>query len=381
MKVLVTGGAGFIGSHTVDLLLRHGHEVRVLDALQPPVHQGGRWPDYLPAKVARQQGSVDDPAAWREALAGMDAVMHLAAYQDYLPNFSRFFHVNAAGTALLYELLVADEALKRQVKKVVVATSQAVYGEGRYVCPTHGTQFPGQRPLAQLEQRDWEPRCPAGGEVMTPQPTGEDDPPRPHNQYGISKLSQELICLNLGARYGIPTVAMRYSITQGPRQSFTNPYSGALRIFVQRVLHGRQPIAYEDGGQLRDFVTVWDVARANILALEDERANFRAFNVGGGKALTVLEYAHLVGRALDRPVSPEVPGRFRVGDTRHIISDIGALRALGWQPEHTLEEACAAYAEWAQAQPGFRDYSEEGAATMIQRGVVRSASASEEAKR
>jgi dTDP-L-rhamnose 4-epimerase len=355
-------------------LLQRGYDVRILDNLQAPVHQEHRWPDYVPSSVERIDGSVEDPRMWKAALQDVGAVIHLAAYQDYLPNFSRFFHTNAAGTALLYELLVADPALQKQVKKVVVATSQAVYGEGRYRCPVHGIQFPGQRPLEQLERRDWELHCPIGGEIMVPEPTQQDDPPRPHNQYGISKLAQELIALNLGQRYGIPTVAMRYSITQGPRQSFTNPYSGALRIFVQRLLHQRQPIVYEDGGQLRDYVTVWDVARANLVALEDDRATFRAFNVGGGAGLTVLEYAYLVGRALNLPVAPEVPGRFRVGDTRHIISDISALRALGWQPQETLEHAAAAYADWAKAQPGFRDYSDEGLTTMAQQGVVRSAS-------
>src|SRR5262245_43487252 len=384
MRVLVTGGAGFVGSHTVDLLLERGYDVRILDALQPPVHRDRRWPAYLPGeeggkvaprRVERIEGSVEDPAAWLAALRDVQAVLHLAAYQDYLPNFSRFFQVNAAGTALLYELLVGDPALAGGIKKVVVATSQAVYGEGRYRCPVHGTQYPGQRPLAQLERRDWEPRCPVGGETMTPEATSEDDPPRPHNQYGISKLSQELICLNLGARYGIPTVAMRYSITQGPHQSFTNPYSGALRIFVQRVLHGRQPVLYEDGGQLRDYVSVWDVARANVLVLEDARADFRAFNVGGGRAISVMEYARVVGRALNRSVSPEVPGRFRVGDTRHILSDVSRLRALGWEPEGSLEAAAAAYAEWAQAQPEFRDYTQEGAETLSRQGVVRSTTA------
>ncbi len=374
MRVLVTGGAGFIGSHTVALLLERGCDVRILDVLQPPVHRERRWPPYLPPGVQRLEGSVTDPAAWRDALRDVQAVVHLAAYQDYLPNFSRFFQVNAAGTALLYELLVAEPVLAKGIKKVVVATSQAVYGEGRYLCPVHGIQFPGQRPLEQLERREWEPRCPVGGETMTPQTTSEDDPPRPHNQYGISKLSQELICLNLGLRYGIPTVAMRYSITQGPHQSFTNPYSGALRIFVQRLLHGRQPVVYEDGSQLRDYVSVQDVAQANALVLEDGRADFQALNVGGGRALTVLEYAAVVGRALGRPVAPEVPGRFRLGDTRHIHSDVSRLRALGWEPRGSLEEAAAAYAEWAQSQADFRDYTEEGATTLAEQGVVRGAS-------
>ena len=369
--VLVTGGAGFIGSHTVDLLVARGDTVRVLDALIEPVHQAGTWPAYLSEGVQRIHGNVEDPATLRHALDGVDAVIHLAAYQDYLPNFSKFFHVNAAGTALLYELLVAEPILRRNLQKVVVATSQAVFGEGRYLCPVHGVQFPGQRTSAQLEASDWEPRCPVGGETMVPQATREDDPPRPHNQYGISKLSQELIALNLGARYDIPTVAMRYSITQGPRQSFTNPYSGALRIFVQRVLHGRSPVVYEDGMQLRDYVSVWDVARANLLALDDPRADFRALNVGGGQAITVLDYAQVVSRGLRVPVTTEVPGRFRVGDTRHILSDISGLRGLGWEPVHALEEAAAAYATWAQGQAGFRDYSEQGFRTMTDQGVLR----------
>ena len=380
MFVLVTGGAGFIGSHTVDLLLERGHRVRILDNLQAPVHQRKEWPDYVPDAAERLLGSVEDAETWKRALEDVDAVVHLAAYQDYLPNFSQFFRANAAGTALLYELLVADAGLAKRIKKIVVATSQAVYGEGRYACgnaecasqrSTWGVLFPGQRPLAQLERREWEVGCPQCGRALTPEATLEDDPLNPHNQYGISKLSQELICLKLGERYDLPTTAMRYSITQGPRQSFTNPYSGALRIFVQRLLHGRQPIVYEDGGQLRDYVTVWDVARANALALEDSRTDFKALNVGGGRALTVLEYAHLCGGALGLPVSPELPGRFRFGDTRHILSDISRLRGLGWEPRNTLEEAAQAYAEWAKRQPGFRDYSDEGIATMTQQGVVR----------
>ena len=222
-RILVTGGAGFIGSHTVDLLVARGDSVRVLDALLPPVHAAATWPSYLSAHVERIHGSVEDPATLRAALHEIDVVVHLAAYQDYLPNFSRFFHVNAGGTALLYELLVAEAALRDRVERIVVATSQAVLGEGRYECPVHGTRFPGQRPLAQLEARDWDPRCDDCGSAMATRPTFADDPPRPHNQYGISKLTQELIALNLGARYGIPTVAMRYSITQGPPAEFHEP--------------------------------------------------------------------------------------------------------------------------------------------------------------
>lgn len=367
MHILVTGGAGFIGSHTVDLLLRKGHQVRILDSLTPPVHVEGQVPAYVPPEAEFVLGDVRDRGAWERALTGIDAVFHFAAYQDYLTDFSKFFHVNSVGTALLYEIIVEK---KLPVQKIVVASSQSVYGEGRYECAADGAQFPALRPLVQLEKRDWEPYCPKCGRTMKPGLTDESQV-KPHNQYAMSKYTQEMIALNLGQRYGIPSVAMRFSITQGPRQSFRNAYSGVLRIFATRLLAGRPPICYEDGGQLRDYVSVYDVARANVLVMEDARANYQVFNVGGGKAITVKEYAQMIARTLGLALAPEIPGEFRFGDTRHIISDIGNLRALGWEPQVSLQEIVEGYVAWAREQPDLRDYYADAEREMKARGTVR----------
>jgi dTDP-L-rhamnose 4-epimerase len=303
------------------------------------------------------------------ALEGAEVVFHLAAYQDYLPDFSKFATTNDGGTALLYEVIVEK---KLPVHKVVVASSQATYGEGKYVCAEHGTQYPDLRPEAQLVRRQWEPLCAGCGQPMVPQWTDEARV-SPANQYAISKVAQELYALILGRRYGIPTVAMRYSITQGPRQSLRNAYSGILRIFTQRLLNGLPPVVYEDGNQIRDYVWVGDVARANLLVLEDERADYEAFNVGGNRKVTVLEYADLLIDQIGANVTPEVAGKFRFGDTRHIFSDIGKLRALGWEPTTPLDRIAEAYITWVAAQPDHQDRTADALRTMEKAGTVRAA--------
>lgn len=367
MRVLVTGGAGFIGSHTVDALLARGHEVRVLDALEPPVHTGD-WPAYLPGNIERVRGSVTDRAVLLRCLQGVDAVFHLAAYQDYLTDFSHFFQTNSVGTALLYELIVNE---RLPIAKVVVASSQAVYGEGAHQCPDHGVQHPTQRAGGQLDAQDWEVRCPVCGGPTAPVATSEATT-SPHNAYAISKRDQEDIALKFGRRYGIPSVALRYSIVQGPRQSFRNAYSGALRSFAVRVLAGRAPVVYEDGRQLRDYVSIHDVVDANLLALTDERAEGQAFNVGGDRQVTVLELAALVCAEAGVNLAPELPGLYRMGDTRHVFSDVSRLRALGWAPRVTQVEAVREYLAWAAEQPDVRDTFADARQRMEAAGVLRS---------
>jgi len=369
MRVLVTGGAGFIGSHTVDLLLARGHSVRILDALLPPVHQGGRPPAYLPAEAEFMLGDVRDRATWERALAGVSAVFHFAAYQDYLPDFSTFFHVNAVGTALLYEVAVAQHL---PLEKIVVASSQAIYGEGRHRCPRHGVQYPGPRSEAQLKAHEWDLRCPECGEPLEAQATPEDARLSPHNSYAMSKYAEETLAINLGRRYGLPTVGMRYSITQGARQSFRNAYSGAMRIFAMQALAGQPLSVYEDGQQWRDFVYVGDVARANLLVFEDARANGQVYNVGSGQAGSVLQLAECVAARAGTGSRPQVTGEYRFGDTRHIISDIARLRALGWEPAGTIASNTDEYLAWAQSQPDFRNYADEARDYMRQVGAVRS---------
>jgi dTDP-L-rhamnose 4-epimerase len=368
MRILVTGGAGFIGSHTVDLLLKKGHTVRVLDALEPPVHRDRQRPAYLPREVELLLGDVRDRAAWARALEGVEAVFHFAAYQDYLPDFSKFFHVNAAGTALLYEIAVEK---KLPLKKVVVASSQAIYGEGRYTCLSHGPQYPGPRSEEQLKARNWEPGCPVCGGPMQVEVTPENVPLSPHNSYAMSKYAEEMLALNLGRRYGLPTVAMRYSIVQGARQSYRNAYSGAMRIFAMQALAGQPLTVYEDGQQLRDFVYVGDVARANVLVLEAPRADYQAFNVGGGRAVTVLDFARRVAGRSGKAVEPRVTGEYRFGDTRHIFSEVAKLRALGWEAQGAIEGSIDEYLAWAQSQPDFRNYADEARTYMQQVGTVR----------
>ena len=369
MRILVTGGAGFIGSHTVDLLLRKGHAIRILDALEPPVHRAREVPGYVPPEAELLVGDVRDRAMWERALAGVEAVFHFAAYQDYLPDFSKFFHVNAAGTALLYEVAVER---RLPLQKVVVASSQAIYGEGRYLCPDDGVQYPGPRAEAKLKAKAWEPGCPVCGRPMTSGVTPETAAVNPHNSYAMSKYAEEMLALNLGRRYGLPTVAMRYSIVQGARQSYRNAYSGAMRIFAMQALAGRPLTVYEDGRQLRDFVYVGDVARANVLVFEDSRADYQAFNVGGGRAVTVLEFARLVAERSGHGSQPQVTGEYRFGDTRHIVSDVSRLRALGWEPQGSFAGNIDEYLGWAQSQPDFRNYADEARAYMQQVGTVRS---------
>ena len=367
MKMLVTGGAGFIGSHTIDLLLQQGHQVRILDNLTPPVHVEGQVPAYVPHDAEFILGDVRDRAAWERALDGVDAVFHFAAYQDYLTDFSKFFHVNTVGTALLYEIIVEK---KLPIQKIVVASSQATYGEGKYECPTDGVQYPPLRPVEQLMRRDWEPCCPVCGGALKMLLTDEARV-NPHNQYAMSKYTQEMLALNFGRRYNIPSAAMRFSIVQGPRQSFRNAYSGALRIFTTRLLSQHAPICYEDGGQLRDYVSVHDVARANVLVMQDPRADYQVFNVGGGRAISVVEFARLVARRMAVSIVPEIPGQFRCGDTRHIVSDISKLRTLSWEPRVALEEIADEYIAWARAQPDVRDYYVDAEREMKKMGTIR----------
>src|SRR6202167_459632 len=301
MKILVTGGAGFIGSHTCDRLLSLGHEVVVLDALTPPVHRD-REPAYLSPEVDFYFGDVRNRDLVTNLLRRVDAVYHFAAYQDYLPDFSRFSDVNVTSTALLYEIIVAE---RLDLARVVVASSQSAMGEGLYWCPLDGEQTPGMRPESALATSQWDIPCPKCGGRLEMRTTPERVS-NPQNAYGMSKLAEEMVAINLGRRYGIPTVALRYSIVQGPRQSVYNAYSGACRIFCLSYLLGRAPTLYEDGAAIRDYVNIDDVVDANVLVLEDDRAAGRVFNVGGGRPVTTSEFAEVVRKQYGSEQAPVI---------------------------------------------------------------------------
>ena len=275
--------------------------------------------------------------------------------------------MNVVSTALLYEIIVAE---RLDLARVVVASSQSAMGEGLYWCPVDGEQTPGMRPESALAASHWDIPCPACGGPLEMRATPERVS-NPQNAYGMSKLGEEMVAINLGRRYGIPTVALRYSIVQGPRQSVYNAYSGACRIFCLSYLLGRPPVLYEDGEAIRDYVNVDDVVDANVLVLSDDRAAGRIFSVGGGRAVTTREFADTVMRQYGSDRPGLVTGEYRFGDTRHILSDTSALRALGWEPRRTPAQSVAAYAAWLEGMNGLDAVLAEADARMRALGVVR----------
>lgn len=359
MKALVTGGAGLIGSHIVDLLIENDHEVRILDNLAKPTHLQGK-PAWINPQAEFMVGDVRERADLDRALQSVDWVFHQAADGGFTDAISHYFTNNAMPTAVLYEL-IRD---KHPVKKMVTASSQAVYGEGKYACPEHGAQYPVPRSIEQMRARDWEQVCPADvngnpcGLPMEGIPINESHI-NPLLPYAMSKYMNEILALNLGRLYAIPTVALRYSLTYGPRQSLFNPYTGITSIFSTRILNDKSPVVYEDGQQTRDFIFVEDVARANLLVAEREEADYQVYNVGTGIATPVLDFAQTLARVYGRGVQPELRSEFRPGDFRHLSTDATRLRELGWVPQVALNDGLRRYADWIQSYTTIKEYFSE----------------------
>jgi dTDP-L-rhamnose 4-epimerase len=369
MRVLVTGGAGFIGSHLAERFLRAGYQVRILDNLAPRVHPA-EAAISIPPDAEFIHGDVTDRECLERALTGVDIVSHQAAYQDYMPDFSKFFSVNTVSTALLYEVIVARHL---PVRKIIVASSQAVYGEGQYLCPSDGLVLPPPRNQKQLDRQNWEVQCPVCGNEVSPLQLDERYP-NPYNAYGVSKLALDKAALGLGWLQAIPTVVLRYSITQGRRQSLYNHYSGICRIFVSRALTQQPLILYEDGLQTRDFVHVDDVVEAHMAVLEKSEADFEAYNVGSGVATTVEEYARLVQAKLGRDLECTVPGQYRRGDNRHSVSSVEKLKRLGWAPRRTLDHIVEDFLAWIEEIGGIPGSIPDAYSDMRRVGVVNSCS-------
>jgi len=343
-KVLVIGGAGFIGSHTVDALVEEGLDVVILDSLRDRIHRGKK-PRYLNPKAKLIIGDIRDKDVLAFCLKDVDYIYDFAAYQDYMTDFSEFFSTNAVGTAHLYELILEKQI---PVKKIIIASSQFVQGEGIYKDSNDQLYYPRLRLDENLKKGIWDFYNNDVARLKW-QWTSEDYS-QPTNSYSISKFTQEMIGMNLGRQYNIPTVVLRYSIVQGSRQSFYNTYSGACRIFCLHYENDIPPVIYEDGKMYRDFVNINDVVKANIIVLNKNKANGQIFNIGGGKAYTVLEFAEEVAKCYNkRDIQPNIPGEYRLGDTRHACSDISKIKTLGWEPEQSIRDSILDYIEYLES--------------------------------
>ncbi len=368
-RILITGGAGFIGSHLARELLSVGYEVRALDNLSPQVHgPEQKRPDYLDPEVELMVGDVRDPEAVKKALRGVDAVYHFAALVGVGQSMYEIAHytaVNNLGTAVLLEALI-----EKPVERLVAASSMSIYGEGLYRAPD-GTEVSGtERSLARLKAGDWEVYN-TSGEALMPLPTTETKTPSLASIYALSKYDQERMCLITGRAYHIPTVALRFFNVFGTCQALSNPYTGVLAIFASRYLNGRPPLIFEDGCQKRDFVSVLDVARACRFALETPEAAGRVFNVGSGIAYSVEEIASRMARALGfENIAPEVTGKYRVGDIRHCFADISLARqTLGYEPQVSLEEGLVEIGQWLEGQVA-QDHVARAGAELAARGLT-----------
>ncbi len=368
-RVLITGGAGFIGSHLADELLRHGYKVRALDSLLPQVHGSpAARPDYLHPDVELVVGDVRDPDAVRAALKGVDAVYHFAALVGVgqsMYQINEYTDVNNRGTAVLLEALV-----EKPVERLVVASSMSLYGEGLYRAPGGQIVQGQERSLEQLKQHDWEVRD-ENGDALAPLPTPESKTPCLSSVYALSKYDQERLCLITGRAYKIPTVAMRFFNVFGTRQALSNPYTGVLAIFASRFLNNRAPMIFEDGCQRRDFVSVYDIAQACRLAMEVPGAAGHVFNVGSGHPYAIAEVAERMAGALNcEHLAPEITEQYRAGDIRHCFADIShARKILGYEPRVTLENGMSELAEWLQGQVAH-DRIAEAHAELKKRGLT-----------
>ncbi len=351
-QVLITGGAGFVGSHVADGLLRAGHQVRVLDDLTPQVHGGNLPPSYLSEDVELLVGDVRDRDMLCQALDGVDVIFHFAAavgVGQSMYEISRYMSVNTQGTA---ELLQAVLDTKANIEKIIVASSMSIYGEGTYFCADcDAVVAPPVRKTAQLKAGNWDVVCPVCSGTLAPRPTREDKPSELTSIYALAKRDQEEMCLIYGRTYGVPVAALRFFNIYGTRQALSNPYTGVAAIFASRLLNNLPPLVFEDGTQMRDFVSIHDIVQANLLAMESKEADQVVLNIGSGQPITILRVAELLAGALGKEIAPVVTQKYRAGDIRHCYADVSrATKVLGYQPRMTHEEGFRELAAWLRMQ-------------------------------
>ena len=361
-QILITGGAGFVGSHLADGLLRAGHRVRILDDLTPQVHQDGT-PDYLSPQVELVVGDIRDPNRLREVLSDVDVIFHFAAtvgVGQSMYEISRYMSINTQGTA---ELLQALLDTKHAPEKLIVASSMSIYGEGQYVCSVCGkAAFPPVRPVSQLKEGQWEVHCKACSGVLVPQPTNEAKPSEINSIYALSKRDQEELCLIYGRTYGVPVTALRFFNIYGTRQALSNPYTGVAAVFAARLINNQAPLVFEDGEQMRDFVSVHDIVHANMLAMDRPESDGEVINIGCGKPIKIKRVAEILAAALGKGIAPVITQKYRAGDIRHCYADLTkARKLLGYEPQVTHEEGFRELAAWLAGQE-----AEDKSETMLQ---------------
>ncbi len=373
MKILVTGGAGFIGSFLVDELVKKGHQVTAFDNLEAQVHPEKRLPAYPVFNTGRAKfikGDIRKLNDLKKAIKNIEIIFHFAAavgigQSQY--EVKRYVETNIGGTANLLDLIVNN---KNKIKKLILAASMSEYGEGEYRCSSCGIVQPELRVLRQLKRKDWEPYCPACQRILKPVATRESARLNVNSIYAITKKTQEELVLNIGKTYFLPVVVLRFFNVYGPRQSLSNPYTGVMAIFLSRIKNSKAPIIYEDGSQSRDFISVYDVVRANILAMEKEKADYQIFNLGSGKATTILKIAERLTKATGKSIKPEITNKFRKGDIRHCFADIGKIkRLLGFQPRINLEEGIEELVDWSKSVEA-EDFFEKAAKKLKDKNLI-----------
>jgi dTDP-L-rhamnose 4-epimerase len=366
-RILVTGGAGFIGSHLTDELIEQEHEVMILDNLEPQVHLNKK-PEYLNPKAEYIFKDIRSEEL-SEILRDIEIIFHLASavgVGQSMYQIEKYMDVNVMGTSRLLDILVNKE---NSVKKLIVASSMSIYGEGAYECEECGIFYPELRKEEQLKERIWEMLCPRCGKQAKPIPTGEDKPLKPTSVYAISKRDQEELCLAIGRAYGLPTVALRYFNVYGPRQSLSNPYTGVCAIFSSRIKNNQPPIIYEDGLQKRDFIYVKDIVDANILVMKNPKANYKSLNVGSGKPKSILEIADTLSNLYGKEIKPDIVNKYRRGDIRHCFADVTEIKKLGFEAKTSFEEGMKKLVEWGEKAKAI-DKVEEATRELIERGLV-----------
>ncbi|MDG7041731.1 MAG: SDR family NAD(P)-dependent oxidoreductase [Nitrososphaerota archaeon] len=372
-NVLITGGVGFIGSHLAERLCEIGYKVRIIDNLSPQVHgQDAKLPDYLKDKVEFIKGDVRSRVAVKRALSHADAVIHLAAETGVgqsMYEIARYVNTNIEGTAILLECVIETS---NKVNKIILASSRAVYGEGKYKCVTCGITCVESRSEDRLRTKQWQMRCAKCGRIVEPLPTDEDTILRPTSIYAITKQAQEQMFSVIAKAHKIPYAILRYFNVYGQRQSLSNPYTGILSIFSSRVVNGKPPLVYEDGLESRDFVHVSDVVKATILALEKNEANYEVLNVGSGRKATILEVANLLVNKFGSSLKPIVAGKYREGDIRHCYADLTKIKSkLGYEPSKSLEEGISEFVEWVKQERNILDLSDKASKELSSRKLLR----------